>query len=266
VPIQYTDVVWAALFDADEERKAFTSQPNNRGAFAKYLNETVGVEIISSKNSALSIDCYQMGKWLENNPNGGDGKLAIVVISYKTTDLDKLVAGFMDAYPSALREYRRGKVQSTVFPGVFLEFQKPYLRDVTGELRALLFLPAGTFTFTFTELTNLSQPQATVWEALMNQDGKTSQLSDYFATVKGSLLDAARQMNSAKKLDDYSLTLVGWQQSEVLSSEIYGQPVAVFCSRPVLDNYLNTYRRSVGPAEKEKRENLKKEADSATKF
>jgi hypothetical protein len=266
VPIQYSEIIQGSLFDTGAE---YESQPNELNSLMSYLSEKVGVEEISCKNSAISVNCYQLNKsW---NPER-NGDLGIVEVSYITFDLDKLVEGFMQNYPNARKEKRAHRVESEKYRGIFLEFERAYLSDINPDRRAKLSIPTGKFTFTFTEPSKLSKEQLAVWEALMAADGKTSKIEEYFESVKTSLLELAKNMEVEKKIDDYSLVLLGWPgkfqygSHKSYGSIIYGAPSAVFASKQILDSHMKNYRESTEAADQKKKAKLKKESESSTSF
>ena len=277
-PSKFSETVWGSLFDTEAEyessktmpdKKLIISRPDEQSkTLEQYLKDTIGVEVISSKNSAVSVNCYQLGQWLNKK---GDDELAIVEVSYITFDLDKLIAGFTQNYPNVQKENRTYKFESETFPGIFLEFERAYLSDVNPDRRAKLSIPTGKFNFVFTDPSKLSKDQLAIWQAAMAADGKTSQLNEYYESVKASILGLAGKMESAKKLDDYSLTILGFSHgtgsnSAYYESVIYGAPTAIFASKQILGLHMNNYRQSIESKDQAEKAKLKKESESSTGF
>ena len=143
--------------------------------------------------------------------------------------------------------------------------------NVNPDRRAKLSIPTEKFTFAFTEPSKLSTDQLAVWETLMKLDGKTSRISDFIESVKTQLSEFAKNMASKKKLDSYSVTMLGLDRGPSRSSQdyasiIFGAPSAVFASKKILDFHMNDYRQSIEAKDQARKAKLKKESDSSTGF
>ena len=198
--IDHGETFWRALFDTDAEYEPYkynatlSSQSEKLQSLMLYFKQTVGIDVLSFDNDAFSVICYELNG--KNSP--GNGGLAVVEVSYQTFDLAKLVDGFMQNYPNAGKENKSYKIESTTYPGVFLEFERTYFLDINPERRATLSIPTGTFTFQFTEPSKLSKEQLAVWQRLMAQNDKAD-VNEYFASVKASLSGAHKRHGIAEK-------------------------------------------------------------------
>ncbi len=259
----YSD--WEALkssfFDTAAECE---SQPDKYGEVMHYINETGINTDRSCQNSAISVTCCLLNKTWNTRKNG---ELAIVEASYKTFDLDKLVEGFKQNYPNARKDKRAYRIESEKYRGISIEFERAYLSDINPDRRARLSIPTKKFSFTFTEPSKLPKEQLVLWEALMTADGKTSNIKEYFESVKNLFLELAKNMESKEKIDDYTLTVLGWPNDGVnCQSLIYGGPCAVFASKQILGLHMNNYLQATEGEKQKEKAKLKKESDSANGF
>jgi hypothetical protein len=150
------------------------------------------------------------------------------------------------------------------------------LSDINSDRRAKLSIPTGTFTFSFTDLSKLSKEQLAIWDASRKeaivQDGKIPEMEEYFESVKTSIVELEKSMKSDKKLDDYSLTTLGWagefQNGSHKSYDpiIYGDPSAIFASKQILDPLMNNYRKSIEDEDQKEKAKLKQQSDSSSGF
>jgi len=278
--VSLNETFWRSLFDTDADYGPFTfdstkaTQSNKlRSLMGFFEKDTITVH--SCANSAISVDCYQLYDTVSQG-----GSLAAVEVSYITFDLDKLVAGYMQNYPNARKENKSYKFENTMYPGVFIEFERTFFTDINQDMRATLSIPTEKFTITFTEPAKLSKEQLAVWEALMTKDGKTTQLDEYFASVKTMFLDFVKSVESdvptsntpngpkkrrpVNRLD--ALSYQGWYDSSIYNSLIYGHPNAVFASKQILEPLMNNYRQSIEAADQEQKAKLKKDSDSSSGF
>jgi hypothetical protein len=268
-----------SLFDTDAEYEPnkFNYQhgefPDNFKPLMDYFKEQVGITVLNGGNNAFSLNCF-----LLNRKPQGHAELTIVEVSYLTFDLNKLLDGFRQNYPNARERRRPYRIESTMYPGVFLEFERTLFSDINPERRATLSIPTDKFTFTFTELSKLSQDQLAVWDRLMTQDGKTSQRNEYVESVKTSLLGLVKDIESGKgrNLGNYSdpnamaldaLTYQGWYEANrEYEPIIYGRPNAIFASKQILGYYMNVYMKSIQDEAQKQSSQLKKQSDAANGF
>ena len=94
----------------------------------------------------------------------------------------------------------------------------------------------------------------------MTQDGKTSKVNEFFESVKTSLLELAKNIESQKaarlRLDP--LTYLGWYDNRQYEAIIYGGPRAVFASKKILGLHMSNYRGSLESKEKAEKTQKKK--------
>ena len=263
------EIFWRSLFDTDAEYEPYkydathSTQSDKLESLMHYFRETVGGEVLSCGNTAISVNCYQLGIGLNTIHPQEHGGLAIVAVSYKVFDSDKLVDGFMQNFPNAQKENKSYRIESTMYPGVFLEFERTMFSDINPDRRATLSIPTEKFAVSFTELSKLSKDQLVAWETLMTQNDKTN-VNEYFESVKTSLLELTKSMESEKSLD--SLTYQGWYNSGQYAQTIYGAPSAVFASKQILGSHMNNYRQSFEDEDQKEKAKLKKESESSTGF
>lgn len=209
-----------SLFDTDAEYEPnkFNHQhgefPESFKPLMNYFKHDVGITVLRGGNNVISLNCF-----LLNSKPHGNGGLAIVEVSYLTFDLDKLVEGFMQNYPNAKKQAKSYKIESTMYPGVFLEFERTFFSDINQDRRATLSIPTKKFTFTFTELSKLSNEQLGVWDSLMTKDGKTTQRNEYYESMKTAFLGFVKDIESEKSTGPRlePLTYQGWYDNPYLS-------------------------------------------------
>jgi hypothetical protein len=155
-----------------------------------------------------------------------------------------------------------------MYPGVFIEFERIVISDISADRRATLSIPTETFTFSFTNPGKLSKQQLSQWNELMVRDGKTSQMNEYFESMKSSFLGFLAEVvaNKPTRLRLDALTYQGWYDNPKYESIIYGAATAVFASRQILDPIMSNYRKSIDSEDQIGKAKLEKESKSSTKF
>ncbi|MGB7748686.1 MAG: hypothetical protein WBN75_15535 [Verrucomicrobiia bacterium] len=270
-----SETFWRSLFDSDAEYEPYKydhthgTQSDKLQPLMRYFKEKVGVGRRSLGNSAIDVDCYLLGVGLNTTHPKEHGGLAIVEVTYRTSDISNLVETFMQNFPDAQKKNRSYRVESTLYPGVFLEFERTLFSDVNQDRRATLSIPTGKFTFLFTELSKLSEDQLALWDKAMTQDGKTKQRNEYYESMKTSLLGFAKDTETEKptQLILDPLTYQGWYEANgEYEPIIFGAPCAVFASKTILDSHMNKYRQTVEAKDKADKAKLKKESESSTGF
>ena len=269
-----SETFWRSLFDTDGEYEPYkydathSTQSDKLESLMHYFKAKVGGEVLSSHNTAISVNCYLLGMGLNTTHPQEHGGLAIVEVSYNNADMGKLVDGFMQNYPNAQKRNKSYRFENTMYPGVFIEFERTFFSDMNPDMRAALSIPTEKFGITFPEPSKLSKEQLAVWEASMTKDGKTSQMNEYFPMVRTSLLEIKKNIESDKavrlRLDP--LTYLGWYDNRNYESIIYGGPRAVFASKQILGLHMHDYRQSIDSKGQTEKAKLKKESESATGF
>jgi len=263
--IYHSELFWRSLFDTDAEYEPYkydatlTSQSDKLESLMNYFRP-FRVTVHSEDNSAISLNCYELYDTVEKG-----GCLAVVEVSYKTFDSNKLSEAFLQNYPNARTENKSYKFESTMYPGIFIEFERAFFSDVNQDRRATLSIPTDKFTFDFTAPSKLSADQLAAWNTLMTQNDKTN-MDEYFESVKTSLLELANNIESdnAHSLDP--LTYQGWYYNGQYQNIIYGAPNAVFASKQILDPLINNYSQSIETADQAEKAKLKKDSDSSSGF
>jgi hypothetical protein len=267
----HSETLWRSFFDTDADYQPYayepgrTSQSKNLESLMRYVMVEVGIIVTSYQNETTDINCYELGSAAHRESQG----LAVVEVNYDwDIDADKLSDTFTQDYPSALKQNKFYRIESTKYPGIFLEFERTRFVDIQPARRATLSLPTKKFSLAFTEPSNLSKDQTTAWMALMAQEGNTAQIKEYYEGVKTSLLEIAKKIETQKskrrKLDPF--TYLGWYDNNEYGEVIYGAPSAVFASRPRLGFYLNNYLQSTAAKKENEKAKLKKQSESATQF
>ena len=182
-------------------------------------------------------------------------------------------------YPNAQKQSKSYKIESTVLPGVFINFQREMLSEITPDKRATLSFPTGKFTFTLTDLSKLSADQLEKWEALM-QNRQQTNMNQYFASVKIALVEIASniELSAQNQLDTSQqnggpsttpldpLTYLGWYHSGEYSDLIFGAPSAVFASKRILEPMMQNYSESIEAQAQKAKAELQKESESSSGF
>jgi len=259
------ETFWRSLFDTDAEYEPYkydatrSTQSNNLESLMRYFRP-LGIRVHTRGNSALYVSCYQL--------NDSTGRLVVVEVHYGPSDSGKLVEGFMQNYPNAQKMNKIYRFENAKYPGVSIEFERTFFSDINPDRRATLSIPTEKFAFSFTEPSKLSKEQLAVWDGLMAREGKPSQMSEYFESVKTSFLGFLKEVATSKptrlRLD--SLTYQGWYDNRQYESIIYGSPTAVFASKQILDPIMNSYHESVMSKDQKEKAKLKKESESSTSF
>jgi hypothetical protein len=198
--VSLSETFWRTLFDTYAEYEPYkynpdaSSQSDKLKSLMNYF-APMQITVHSYGNSAIVVQCYELCGAISQD-GFCVGSLAAVEVSYRNFDLGKLVGNFMENYPNAHEENKSYKIESTIYPGIFLEFERTYFSDINSDKRAMLSIPIEKFAFTFTQPSKLSKEQFTVWENLMSQDGKTSQIDEYFASVKTLFLEETKRICS----------------------------------------------------------------------
>lgn len=276
--INYDETFWRSLFKTDAEYGPYKYDPTTSSQSDKVrslMNYFSGFRIAKHVrgNSVISLICYQ----LYDTVSGG-GSLAVVSVTYKIFDAQKLIEGFVQSYPNARKEDKSYKFENTTYPGIFIEFHRTFFVDVNQDRSAILSIPTGKFTFSFTEPGKFNKDQLDTWNGLMAQNKQTN-LNVYFESVKTSFLELAKEIDQYEPSEEDAkmhgdpnlermdcLTYQGWYYNGLYESIIYGPPNAVFASRKILDPIMGAYFKSIA-AEKEKaKAQLKKEVDTSTGF
>lgn len=268
------ETLWRSLFDSDAEYEPYKYDPSRSTqsekleSLMRYFRETVGGEVLYCNNTAIAVNCYQLGMGLNTTTPEEHGGLAIVEVVYRTFDLDKLIEGFTQNFPNARKDKKSYKIESTVYPGVFLEFERTLFLDANSDRKATLSIPTEKFSFAFTEPVKLSKEKLAVWEGLMAQDGKTSQIKEFFESVKASLLELAKniEIQKATRLRLDPLTYLGWYDNRQYEAIIYGGPKAVFASKQILGLHMNNYRQTLEAKDQAEKAKKEKESKASTGF
>ena len=210
----------------------------------------------------MSVSCYCLGSY--STKSKMQIGLAVVEVNYSKPDVEKLVAGFIQKFPNVQKSEKLYKIEGTMFPGVFLEFSQTIYEDINADRKAILSVPTGVFNFTFTDPSKLTKDQLDAWNALMTKDGKSTQINDYFQSVKNALLDLAKNMQANKTLDD--ITYQGWYYGSYNDSLIWGSPKALFVSKTILGTQFNNYIQSIAAKDQAEKAKSKNESDASTGF
>jgi hypothetical protein len=127
--------------------------------------------VVSGKNEAIEVNCFaldvmrqdQLGHPINTEILQDDLGLVVVEITYVTFNTEKLVADFSKNFPNARKETKHEKVELLpLYPGAFIEYDKPVFSDVNQERRATLTLSPEKITTTFAPSSTLSESDKTL--------------------------------------------------------------------------------------------------------
>ena len=263
------ETFWRSMFDSDADYEPYkfdsttTKQSKKFSSLKNYFKDNVGVVVHSSENSAMLLVCYCLGV-NSTTPQLKGGGLAIVKVDYHKSDIEKLVDGFRQNFPNAIKSDKAYNIESTMYPGVFLTFSSTVYEDSSVDRKATLTVPTEIFTFTFQETAKLTKDQSDLWNVLMAKDGKTTQLDEYVQSVKTSLVELAKIMQAHKTLEP--ITYQGWYNCSDYVSLIWGDPKAIFASKQMLGMQISNYNQAKAAKDLAEKEKLKKESESSTGF
>ena len=243
--ITATETFWRALFDTDAEYEPYKFNENYMAEQSPKLDSLMQyfkheVEVISCKNDVITANCFLINKGRKVGNDLQESELAIVEISYKTFDQDKLTASFMQNFPNAKKEDKKTKSELPIFPGAFIEYEETIVSDINQDRKATLTIPKGTIKCTFTELAQLSKGQKAVLEKAMTQTGQTD-LNEFYESTKTMISNQVKDVKPAA-------------------------PKAVFASKQILGTHLEEHRKFTASSDRTGKAKLKKATDSASGF
>jgi hypothetical protein len=213
--IEHTDTLWKSLFDTAQEYEPYkfdgtrSTQSDKLSSLMRCFQESVGVEVSSCRNSAFSVTCYL----LNNKPKHGNDGLAVVEVSYErartsraagpmpSEDPNKLTETLTQSFPNARKDSKSYQIESTVFPGLFLVYNRIFYLDVGQNRKAVLSIPTQEFSFAFTE------PSATATAAAHSRSAQPSKSMCYSSTAH---LPTIKSRNSTKLDGTRSSTQMRW--------------------------------------------------------
>jgi len=246
---------WRPLFDTDAEFNSYhidiqrTDYSAPFKALRQYFRKTVKVARIQGSNSAVSIDCYFIDSAPGNSSKSG---LAIVNVSYNESQ-EPIVAAFVAAYPTAIKEIRKYSISSDKHPGISLQFSRVFYAASSADADYILSVPSRQFSFSFPDLASLSSDEKSSWSRLAATDGNGSSVDAYFLSVKSNLLEIQRSIeadpgsNPSNPLE--RLRYLGWyghDQNQVLE---YAPPALVARSKNIIHYHLDAFKASSLAAE-----------------
>jgi hypothetical protein len=237
----------------------------NHDSLKRYFGEhsyPIRIDTVSAGNEAISVRCYVIVPppeysdiWdeeanrsirIERTPeemrlmqqNSG---LAIVSVSYKKFERDKLVSLFLENFPNAKKEGITDKsalpFAGLTLPGIILTTTGNIYRDITVDKRAALSISSGT-TCAFTELSKLSKGELVIYDRAAALTGK--EVTELYDLLKTQTLAAVKDTPNTAN--------------------------AVFASRKILGFQMSNYRQLLAAKAAKEKAKKKKQEDGATGF